>query len=77
MSNNRNEQAERIYLAKTDLEAARTTLQMTAGYFNLDTVNLTKADKMVIGNSAEAIGIMLNVVDDYMFKALDMLNEEG
>lgn len=77
MSEKERKVADRIFCAATHLEMARTVLQVTMEHFRLCEIDLPKEDKQAIGLNAEAIGTMLNIVDDYMFRAIDALDEKG
>lgn len=69
--------ADRIFSATTHLETARTVLQVTADCFGLYSTDQPEEDRRMIGCQVEAIGIMLNVVDDYILRASSALDESG
>lgn len=73
----RKEVENRIFGATTDLETARTILQVTMEYFHLSDTNLTMNERQTIGCSTEAIGVMLNAVDDYVARATSTLEVKG
>ena len=77
MSDKERKVADRIFSAAVSVETARTVLQVTTEHFRLCETDLPKEDRQTIGLSVEAIGTMLNVVDNYMFRAIDALDEKG
>lgn len=66
---------DRISTAEMNLDEARTILQVTMERFNLCKSVLDNEDRQAIGLNAEAIGTMLNIVDDYMIKAMNVLED--
>lgn len=67
------EAADCIFSATLDLEKARTVLQRTIEYSGFDKAGLSPDDRKLIGYNAETTGIMLNIVDDYMYRAVNTL----
>ena len=51
------------------LEKARTALRTTIDNFELDRINMTEKDGMLLAYNICAIHQMLEIVDDYIFKA--------
>ena len=75
MSEKERKIADCIFCATTHLEAAGTVLQVTMEHFRLCEIDLPEKDRQIIGLNTETIGVMLNIVADYISQAVSALDE--
>lgn len=58
---------------ETSVDKARTVLRSAISNFHLDKPDMSDFEKRMIGEQAEEINTMLEIVDDYLFEAEKVL----